>query len=198
MRTVSTQTPLESLPISTSVEEIRDDVMVTVEENGTVAIIGNETWYIHTKKSSWFYEFNKKNFYRFTAECNQKLSSGKHTWTCSGNNLPELQFRRVSGAFTPEINLNFRIPEPGSGKFTWTFLVFFRHIKHLELLDNKWAQTEKSMLSFDLNLCFYNSTAQQNVKFYAVNLLKNVSCFQGPHFKIIAKFASEQKEPLTC
>ncbi|XP_075251488.1 uncharacterized protein LOC142343964 [Convolutriloba macropyga] len=36
MRTVSTQTPLESLPISTSVEEIRDDVMVTVEENDSI------------------------------------------------------------------------------------------------------------------------------------------------------------------
>ena len=63
----------------------------------------------------------RKFFRRFTAECNQKLFSGKHTLTHSGKNLPELQFRCGSGAFTPEICLNFRIPEPGSGKFTRTF-----------------------------------------------------------------------------
>ena len=49
-----------------------------------------------------------------------KLFSGNDTWT-SGNNLPEIEFRFVSGAFTPEVHLNFRLPERGSGKITWTF-----------------------------------------------------------------------------
>ena len=40
-----------------------------------------------------------------------------------------------SGVFTPEFHLNNRLPEHGSGKFTWTFLVCY--CLKLEHFDNK-------------------------------------------------------------
>ena len=43
-------------------------------------------------------------FCRFTAEYEK---GGNHIWTCSGESLPEIQFRCISGAFTPELHLNF-------------------------------------------------------------------------------------------
>ena len=52
------------------------------------------------------------------------LFSGNHTWTCSGEYLPEIQFRCISGAFTPEFHLSFPLPQFGSGKFTCTFLMW--------------------------------------------------------------------------
>ena len=73
--------------------------------------------------------------------CNKNNFSGNYTWTRSGENLPELQFRCVSGAFTHEIHLNFQLPELGSGKFTWTWFRVHKIHSFLVLEVNYWHKS---------------------------------------------------------